>query len=262
MKNKRMVNSNYKQRMHALVLGLYDFCALLKDTLKNFTAVAKNKKEVIEEMYVIGTQAFLLITIGGIFSGMILAVEAGHGMEKFGAVILICKTISLGVLREVGPVISGILFAGRTGAKNTSEIGAMQLSEQVEALSAFGINPVEKLVVPRVAAAVFMFLPLTLIADLAGILGGMFIAKTTFNIDLVYFWNTATSGLQFRDLFVGAVKPIFFSFFIALISCYYGLKTKGSTTNLGNNAIKSVVMSSAMVLVLDFVFTKIVWELM
>lgn len=262
MKRTSAVNSVFRQKFQALVFGLYDFSLLVKDTVKNLPAVMKNKKETLQEMYVIGTQALLLVTIGGVFTGMILAIEAGHGMEKFGAVILICKTISLGVIRETGPVITGILLAGRTGAKNTSEIGAMQLSEQVEALSAFGINPVEKLVVPRVVAAVIMFVPLTLIADLTGILGGMFIANTTFKIDLVYFWNTATSGLQFKDLFVGAVKPLFFAFFIAVISCYYGLKTRGGTTNLGKNAISSVVTASAMVLVLDFIFSKIVWELL
>jgi phospholipid/cholesterol/gamma-HCH transport system permease protein len=234
----------------------------LKDTVANFVTITENKKEVISEMYVIGTQAFLLILFGGLFSGVILAIETGHNLEKFGATLLISRTISLGMIRELGPVITGILLAARTGAKNTSEIGSMQLSEQVEALKAFGISPVEKLVVPRVVAALIMFLPLTLIADMTGIVGGIFITSTTFHVDIAYSWNNAIKVLEYKDIFVGSIKPIFFSFFIATISCYYGMITKGGTNNLGKNAIKSVVMSSIIVLTLDFIFTKVVWEIL
>ena len=97
---------------------------------------------------------------------------------------------------------------------------------------------------------------------MAGIIGGMFITNTTFHVDLVYFWRTATDVLDYKDIFVGTIKPMFFAFFIAIISCYYGLTTKGGTTNLGKNAINSVVMSSLIVLTLDFIFTKVVWELL
>ena len=228
-----------------ILIQLYDFSILLKDTVINFPKLLKNKKEIISEMYVIGTQAFLLVFFGGLFSGVILAIETGHNLEKFGATLLISRTVSLG-----------------TGAKNTSELGSMQLSEQVEALKAFGISPIEKLVVPRVIAALVMFLPLTFIADMTGIIGGMFITKTTFHVDLVYFWDTATKVLGYKDIFVGCIKPLFFSFFIATLSCYYGMITRGGTNNLGKNAIRSVVMSSVMVLTLDFIFTKVVWEIL
>jgi phospholipid/cholesterol/gamma-HCH transport system permease protein len=166
------------------------------------------------------------------------------------------------MIRELGPAITGLLLAARTGAKNTSEIGAMQLSEQIDALIAFGLDPIEKIVVPRIVAALIMFLPLTMLADISGLLGGMFVTKMTFHIDLAYFWNTAIHILQFKDVFVGTVKPLFFSFFIASIGCYYGLITRGGTSNLGKNAINSVVMSSMVVLLLDFIFTKVVWEVM
>jgi phospholipid/cholesterol/gamma-HCH transport system permease protein len=249
-------------KAESFLLTLYDFGLIFKNIFAAFPSIRRNRKELSREMYVIGTQAFVLLMLGGLFSGVILAIETGHNLEKFGATLLISRTVSLGMIRELGPVISGILFAARTGAKNTSEIGAMQLSEQVDALRAFGISPVEKLVIPRVAASVLMLLPLTLIADIAGILGGMFITNTTFNVDLVYFWNTAVGVLEYKDIFVGIIKPVFFSFFIAAISCHYGLLTKGGTNNLGKNAISSVVVSSAMVLTLDFIFTKVVWELL
>ncbi|MCU7494137.1 MAG: ABC transporter permease [Ignavibacteria bacterium] len=245
-----------------LIKHLQDFSLLTLEIFRSFGTLKKNRKETVWEMYVIGSQALLLAILGGLFSGVILAIESGHNLEKFGATLLVSRTVSLGIVRELGPAICGILLAARTGAKNTSEIGAMQLSEQVDALRAYGINPVEKLVLPRVAAAVIMFLPLTLIADVTGIIGGMFITNTTFHIDLSYFWSTAIKVLEFKDLFVGVMKPVFFSFFIGCISCYYGLNTKGGTVNLGKNAISSVVVSSTVVLMLDFIFTKVVWEIM
>ncbi len=245
-----------------MLLQLFDFTVMLKDIVKCFPTIVKNKKVLLREMYVIGSQAFLLVMLGGLFSGIILAIEVGHSMEKFGATLLVSRSVAYGMIRELGPVITGILLAARTGAKNTSEIGAMQLSEQVEALKAFGISPIEKLVVPRVIASLIMFLPLTFIADITGIIGGMFITNTTFHIDLAYSWTTTLNVLNYKDIFVGSIKPIFFSFFIGCISCYYGLITKGGTNNLGKNAINSVVVSTATVLTLDFIFTKVVWEIL
>ncbi|MCU7494609.1 MAG: ABC transporter permease [Ignavibacteria bacterium] len=241
---------------------LQDYSLMVADVFRLSPSIGKNRASVLSEMYLIGTQAVFLVLVGGLFTGVILAIETGHNLEKFGATLMISRTVSYGMIRELGPAITGLLLAARTGAKNTSEIGAMQLSEQIDALKAFGLNPVEKLVIPRVFAALIMFLPLTMIADMAGILGGMFITNMTFNIDLAYFWNTAIHILQFKDIFVGAFKPILFSFFIASISCFYGLITRGGTTNLGKNAIHSVVTSSMVVILLDFIFTKVVWEIM
>jgi len=244
------------------VKKLQEYSFLVVDIFKLSPSALKNRASVLSEMYLIGTQAVFLVLVGGLFTGVILAIETGHNLEKFGATLMISRTVSYGMIREIGPAITGLLLAARTGAKNTSEIGAMQLSEQIDALKAFGLNPVEKLIVPRVIAALIMFLPLTMIADMAGILGGMFITNMTFHIDLSYFWNTAIHILEFRDIFVGACKPVLFSFFIASISCFYGLITKGGTTNLGKNAIHSVVMSSMVVILLDFIFTKVIWEIM
>jgi len=241
---------------------LQDYTFLIVNIFEKLPAVRKNRSSLLNEMYLIGTKAIALISLGGLFSGVILAIESGHNLEKFGATLLISRTVSLGMIRELGPVITGLLLAARTGAKNTSEIGAMNLSEQVDALRAFGLNPVEKLVVPRVVAALIMFFPLTMIANFTGIIGGMFITNITFHVDLAYFWNTAIHAMLLKDIFVGSIKPIFFSFFISSIGCYYGLITNGGTTNLGKNAINSVVTSSIVVLMLDFVFTKVVWELM
>ena len=165
------------------------------------------------------------------------------------------------MVRELGPVITGLLLAARTGAKNASEIGAMQLSEQIDALRAFGTSPIQKLVFPRTLAALVMFLPLTLIADTVGIIGGMIVTKLSLGVDTSFFWQSVVNSLKLKDIVVGFSKPIFFGFFISTISCYYGFSTTGGTTGLGRNTINAVVISSMVVLIIDFIFTKVIWEL-
>lgn len=235
---------------------------MLVDLFKSFFRINKNLPSITQEMYLIGAQSFMLVFLSGLFMGIILTLEVGYRFEMFGAKTIVGRTVSLGMIRELGPVITGILLASRTGSKNTSEIGGMVLSEQIDALRAFGTNPIEKLVLPRTVASLIMFLPLTLIADFVGIIGGMLVSSTSLSIDTSIYWKAAIYGIQMKDLFVGFTKPIVFGFFIATISCFYGLKTSGGTTGLGRAVINSVVVSSVLVLILDFIFTKVVWEIM
>ena len=138
----------------------------------------------------------------------------------------------------------------------------MQVSEQIDALRAFGTNPVEKLAAPRLVAALVMFLPLTLVADLIGLLGGMVVSQWWLNVDMSYFWQSAIYDLKVKDLVVGFAKPVVFSFFISTISCYYGLNTTGGTLGVGRAAVNAVVVSSVVVLFNDFIFTKVIWAVL
>lgn len=241
---------------------MQDYVLMLRDLFKSFLRFDKNLPAITQEMYLIGAQSFMLILLSGLFMGIILTLEVGYRFEMFGAKTIVGRTVALGMIRELGPVLTGILLAARTGSKNTSEIGGMVLSEQIDALKAFGTSPIEKLVLPRTVASLIMFLPLTLIADFVGILGGMLVSNMSLSIDTSIYWKAAIYGLQMKDLFVGFTKPVVFGFFIATISCFYGLKTTGGTTGLGRAVINSVVVSSVIVLILDFIFTKVVWEIM
>lgn len=245
-----------------MILSFGEYGIIVSDLLAGIRFIRENWDETLTEMYLLGTKAIPLVLLGGLFTGVILAIETGHQLKIFGATSLISRTVSLGMVRELGPVVTGLLLAARTGAKNSSEIGAMKLSDQIDALTAFGFNPVHKLILPRTAAAIIMFLPLTLIADITGILGGMLIANQTFQIETALFWDTAINALKVRDLLVGFAKPFFFAFFISTISCYFGLRTTGGTSGLGKNTISAVVNSSIVILVIDFIFTKIVWEVL
>ncbi len=249
-------------RLINIVGELQGFTFLIRDIFVNIGSVKDNWQETIQEMYLIGSKAFPIIFMGGLFTGIILAIETGHQLKLFGATSLISRTMSLGMVRELGPVITGLLLAARTAAKNASELGAMKLSDQIDALKAFGANPIQKLVIPRTVAALLIFLPLTLIADITGILGGMLVANQTFHVDFSSFWNAGIGALKMKDLFVGFLKPFFFAFFISTISCYLGLTTKGGTSGLGKNTINAVVSTSVIVLIIDFIITKIVWEVL
>ena len=240
---------------------LQDYTFLVLDLFRGFISNLKYMQDSFKEMYWIGAKAFRLVSLGGLFVGIILAVETGHQLDLFGAKTLVGRTVALGMVRELGPVITGLLLAARTGAKNASEIGAMQLSEQIDALRAFGTSPIQKLVFPRTLAALVMFLPLTLIADMVGIIGGMIVTKLSLGVDTSFFWQSVVNSLKLKDIVVGFSKPIFFGFFISTISCYYGFSTTGGTTGLGRNTINAVVISSMVVLIIDFIFTKVIWEL-
>ena len=244
-----------------LLFNLQEFTFLLIDIFKGSSSVIRYRSDTLKEMYLIGSRAFPLVFVSAIFMGTILAIETGHQLDAFGAKTLVGNTVAKGMVRELGPVITALLLAARTGAKNASEIGSMKLSQQIDALRAFGTSPINKLVIPRTVAAQVMFLPLTLIADLVGILAGMVMSSINLNVDSSFFWNSAINALELKDIIIGFTKPYFFAFFISTISCYYGLTTSGGTTGLGKNTINAVVISSIFVLIIDFIFAKVVWEL-
>lgn len=244
------------------IFRLQEYSIFTYETLRSLPAAWRYRRDTLEQMYLIGAQSFIIVFLAGLFMGIIMAIEGGHRLETFGAKMLIGRTTSLALFRELGPVITGLMLAARTGAKNASELGSMQVSEQIDALRAFGTNPIEKLAVPRLVAALVMFLPLTLVADLVGLIGGMFVSDLWLNVDKSFFWQSAIYDLKVKDLVVGFAKPVVFSFFISTISCYYGLGTTGGTIGVGRAAVNAVVVSSVVVLFNDFIFTKVIWAVL
>lgn len=252
------ISDQVKEKLFKLQ-GYFHFCV---DTVLATPSVLRYRRDTLDQMYVSGAQAVVITLMGGLFIGLIMAIETGHRFETFGAKLLVGRTVALAVVRELGPMITGLILAGRTGSKNAAELGAMQVSEQIDALRAFGTDPVAKLVVPRLISSLLMFFPLTLFADTVALIAGMVVSAIWLHVDPVFYWSSAINGLRLQDLIVGFSKPFTFAFVISTISCYYGLITTGGTTGVGRAAINAVVMSSIAVLFVDFVFTKVVWELL
>ncbi len=216
------------------------------------------RRQIMESIMAFGVSAIPLVVLAALFIGLVLALEWGTKLEPFGAKFLMGRIVSVGVIREIGPVVTGLMVAGRTGAKMAAEIGSMQVTEQINALRALGVEPVPRLVMPRQIASMITMLPLTMIGDVVAILGGYYVAVTWLNISAHSFWEGALKSLTFKDLAVGFLKPVFFGYIIASVSAYYGMATRGGASGVGENATRAVMYSSLSVLVTDFILGKLI----
>ncbi len=248
-------------RIKEKLFKVQSYFFLCVDTILALPSAYRYRRDTLDQMYVNGVQAATITVMAGLFIGLIMAIETGHRFESFGAKLLVGRTVTLAVVRTLGPVITGLMLAARNGSKNAAELGSMQVSEQIDALRAFGTDPIAKLVVPRVVSSLVMFLPLTLLADAVAIIAGMWVSVIWLHVDPVFYWSSAINGLRMQDLIVGFTKPFTYAFVISTISCYYGLTTTGGTAGVGRSAINAVVMSSILVLLVDFIFTKVIWEI-
>jgi phospholipid/cholesterol/gamma-HCH transport system permease protein len=160
-------------------------------------------------------------------------------------------------VRELGPVLTALMVAGRNASGIASELGSMKVTEQIDAMRALGTDPVQKLVTPRLVATAFMLPLLTIIADFVGIFGGFVIAQIFLGITPKQYWTSAWQALDWRDVGQGLLKPFIFAIVIAMIGCYYGLRTTGGTQGVGRSTTQAVVAATVLIFILDLLITKI-----
>jgi phospholipid/cholesterol/gamma-HCH transport system permease protein len=214
--------------------------------------------ETVKQAYIIGNQSLFLVVFASMLINMVLAMEMGKRLEPFGAKLMLGSIVGISTIREIGPLITGLMVAGRTGAKIVSEIGNMALTEQTDALRAFGVDPIKRLIVPRLFATIVVMIPLAILADALGIIAGWFASTVWMNVDSQMFWQSLRERLFIKDLTIGFLKPPFFGLVIGMISSYYGYTVKGGAEGLGRAATKAVMYATLGVLVVDFLITKIV----
>ncbi|MFC1709195.1 MlaE family ABC transporter permease, partial [Candidatus Omnitrophota bacterium] len=198
-----------------------------------------------------------IVTLVGLFTGMIFALQTAYLMKKLSSEMYIASIVALSLTRELGPVLTALIVAGRCGAAITAEIGTMTVTEQVEALKTLATNPVKYLVVPRFLAMVFMLPILTLYADLVGIFGGYLICVNRLSISPSMYISTTFETLVNKDIMTGLIKTVFFGIIIALVSCYEGLNVKGGAEGVGKSTTTSVVISFILIIVADCFFTAL-----
>ena len=157
------------------------------------------------------------------------------------------------MVRELGPVLTSLMVAGRNSSGMASELGSMIVTEQIDAMRALGTDPMKKLVTPRVTATVFMLFFLTIISDIVGLVGGLFIAKVLLRLDARQYWSNAWETLVFQDVFMGLIKPVLFGFIIATVGCFYGMNARGGTQGVGRATTQAVVAASVLILAVRFV---------
>jgi phospholipid/cholesterol/gamma-HCH transport system permease protein len=211
----------------------------------------------IVQMEQIGVRSLFVAAITTVFTGMVLALQTSLSLPALGVKYYIGTVVSKSLVRELGPVLVGLIVGGRIGAGMTAEIGTMKVTEQVDAMRAMGADPVRKLVVPKLAASLIMLPALTMLGDILGVLGGMAIAVLQLDLTAAFYWNDVTAALSLTDLMSGLGKSIFFAFFIAIVGCHHGLTAKGGADGVGRATTNTVVLASVLILVSDFFLTKL-----
>jgi phospholipid/cholesterol/gamma-HCH transport system permease protein len=212
--------------------------------------------DMLRQADAIGVGSLPIVVLTGFFTGAVLAVQASNTLQRFGSITLVGQLVSLSMVRELGPVLTSLMVAGRNASGMSSELGSMVVTEQIDAMRALGTDPMKKLVTPRVFATVFMLFFLTIISDLVGLTGGLFIAKVLLRLDARQYWYNAWQTLVFQDVFMGLIKPVLFGFVIATVGCFYGVNARGGTQGVGRATTQAVVAASVLILAFDLFITR------
>jgi phospholipid/cholesterol/gamma-HCH transport system permease protein len=212
--------------------------------------------DMVQQADLIGVGSLPIVVLIGFFTGAVLAVQTANTLQRFGSITLIGQLVSLSMVRELGPVLTGILVAGRNSSGMASELGSMVVTEQIDAMRALGTDPTKKLVTPRVTATVFMLFFLTILSDLVGLAGGLFVSKILLNLDARQYWNNAWQSLVFADVLMGLAKPVLFGFIIATVGCFYGMTARGGTQGVGRATTQAVVAASVLIIVVNFFISQ------
>lgn len=230
---------------------------LVGQTLRASTTRPFYSSELLRQMDEIGVRSVSITGITALFTGMVLALQTAYSLAAFGGKLFIGRVVALSLVRELGPVLTALMVGGRVGSGITAELGSMTVTEQVDALRAMAVSPIRRLVVPRVVATVFMMPVLTALADVLGILGGLFIAVVELQMTPQSYLSSVWQQLAISDIMSGLGKTFFFGLEIAAIGCYNGLHVEGGAASVGQATTRTVVFASICVLISDFFLTKL-----
>ncbi len=211
----------------------------------------------MDQFYQLGVRSLTITNLTLLFTGMVLSIQTAYSLADYGAKSFVGDIVSLSVVRELGPVLTALMIAGRVGAGVTAELGSMAVTEQIDAMRALAADPVKKLVVPRVGALIFILPVLTLLADMVAIFGGLVMAVFEIGQSRVYYLNHIRSALSLADIASGVGKTVFFGFFIGVIACYNGMRARGGADGVGKATTNTVVTSSIAIIISDFFLTKL-----
>ncbi len=261
MNSTSVATGQFGERAKHFFLTMQEFFGFSYRSFATMVKVKKYWRDVVDQMYISGTESIPIVLVSSIAIGSLLTLEVGKQLSDFGAKMLTGRATALSVIREMSPIVTGLMLTSRVGARNGSELGAMRITEQIDALRAFGTDPVAKLVMPRLVAALLMFLPLTAVSVGVGLLSGALIAKGLLGIDSGFYWNSVLNLLVVKDWLIGFAKPPVFAVLITLITCFNGFTAHGGTAGVGRSTITGIVVASGVVLVANFFITRIILEM-
>lgn len=215
-----------------------------------------NTRSVLREIVFIGVDSLWLVSLISFFLGIIIAFQTAYQLKMFSSEIYIAALVALSLVRELGPVIGSLIVAARSGASITAGIGSMKISEQVDALEAFAVNPIEYLVVPKFIALLIVMPILVIYADFLGIMGGYVVGATKFSIPFGFYFKLTFDALSMKDIMSGLIKSVCFGAIIAFIACYEGFRPF-SSIEVARSVTHSVVRSFILIIICDCILTAV-----
>jgi phospholipid/cholesterol/gamma-HCH transport system permease protein len=239
------------------VLKVQDYAIMSAHSVTNLFTRPRYGEDTLQQMDDIGVGSLPIVLLSGFFIGAVMVLQTGSQFQRFGQVSLTGDIVSLALVRELGPSITGLLVAGRCASGIASELGSMLVTEQVDAMRAMGTDPSRKLISPRVLAALIVVPLLTTISVFIGLVGGMVASVFSLRLSATTFWQRAIAILEFSDLMQGFTKSVVFAFILATVGCYQGLNVRGGTQGVGRATTQAVVVSSVMIIVADTFLTKL-----
>jgi phospholipid/cholesterol/gamma-HCH transport system permease protein len=254
-----------------VAIGVYQYFTLAMRATRFVVARPFYWRDTLRQMDRIGVGTLPILLLTGLFTGMVLALQSAVALRRFGAEIYVGSLVGVSMVRELGPVLAALIFAGRVGSGIAAELGSMKVTEQIDALQSFGTDPIKKLVTPRILAGLVMLPVLTVVTDAVGIMGGLLVSVFSIGIPadtyLAGVWGAiAQSGFVFgffpRDFVSGLVKPLVFGGIITLTGCYYGMAATGGTEGVGQATTRAVVTASILILMVNYFLTQILMVLL
>lgn len=253
---------NVEQWLKAAVLEAQEYTRLTAATIRGIFTRPFYVRDVVEQFEAVGIGSLAVILLTGFFTGAALALQSGTTLDKFGARSLVGQLVSAAMVKELGPVLTGLMLAGRVGSGIAAEIGSMVVTDQINALRALGTDPVRKLVVPRLLAGILMAPALTVMSDASALVGGWIISTTQLHVPGSVYWKSVTDALYIQDAWMGIIKPFFLGFVVTSIGCVVGLRTSGGTQGVGRATTNAVVIASVAVIAVDFFITPLLISLL
>jgi phospholipid/cholesterol/gamma-HCH transport system permease protein len=238
------------------VLAVQEFAILSLRSATNIFRRPLYVSDILIQADLIGFGSLPIVILTGFFTGGVLALQSASALSQFGATGITGQLVSLSMIKELGPVLTSLMVSGRNASGMASELGSMQVTEQIDAMRALGTDPTKKLVTPRLYATITMSFFLTIISDAIGIAGGAFVAVFMLGQDGSQYFHTAYQVLRFPDVLQGLVKPLFFGTIIATVGCYFGMTTRGGTQGVGRSTTQAVVVASVLIIAIDFVISR------
>lgn len=239
------------------VEAFQDFILLAVRALKNVFRAPHYPDDIFLQMDIMGIGSLPAVILIGFFMGGILGLQMSRALSTYGATGQVGQIVAITLIRELGPVMTALMIAGRVGSGIASELGSMKVTEQIDAMRALGTDPDQKLVTPRMVAAAIVVPLLTIISDFMGMVGGFVIAYFVLDMTSSQYWSTAWRSLAYNDVVQGLVKPFIFALIITLVGCFYGIRTSGGTQGVGRATTSSVVVSYIWIIVIDLFIGRI-----